>query len=83
MIVLTGAPCSGKSTAAAALQARALANGSTWMYVPLDAFDAVLPAGKEPVGDAMIWLQDTSTAISTPASRSHVVLEVGARTDNW
>jgi chloramphenicol 3-O-phosphotransferase len=30
----------------------------------------------------MIWLHDTSTAISALASRSHVVLEVVARTEN-
>ncbi len=82
VIVLNGAPCSGKSTTARALQAQALAEGRTWLHVPLDIFDAMLPTGQVPIGDVLTLMHDTNKVISTLAIGSHVVLEVVARENN-
>jgi chloramphenicol 3-O phosphotransferase len=82
VIVLNGAPCSGKSTTARAFQALALTQERTWLHVPLDIFDAMLPIGQVPIGDVLTLMHDTNKVISILATGNHVILEVVARENN-
>jgi chloramphenicol 3-O phosphotransferase len=83
VLVLNGAPCSGKSTLARALQEEL---DDPWLYIDLDTFPARLPPFRSgrPTGDVIrrMFTGHNAAVVAIVEAGNDIVLELVARTNN-